>query len=89
MTAATITYSTYGIMATPGIEVVLLEASEGETYVAHTLSRVDACLAQWTEDQGASTAFLSTAISGTTVTIHSPTSITFTDKKVSLVLFGA
>ena len=88
MTAATITKRTHEIMGTPGMEVVQLTATDGETYTANTLSRVDCASATFNEDMGTSTAVLSVALSDTVATIHA-SQATVTDKKVCLVLYGA
>jgi hypothetical protein len=87
MTAATITDKVYEKgQAVPGQEVVVLTATDGETYVAKTMARVDSAICTFNEDMGASFSIpISLAISGKTVTIHCEG---VTDKKVCLVCYG-
>lgn len=86
MTAATILTQTSNIMSVPGIEVVQLEISTGETYTAKTLSRVDCFQATFNEDVSAVTAVPSGTVSSGVFTL---TSGTITDKKLCLTLYGA
>lgn len=87
MAAATVTTKVYekNVPAQPGVEVVVITVSDGETYTAKTLSAVDAVVATWNEDMGATDYTISCAISGAVVTVHAEG---VTDKKCCLVLYG-
>jgi hypothetical protein len=72
---------------TPGQEIVILQATRGDTYSARTLGAVDAALISFYEDNAAITATPGVSVSGNTVTIRG--NAAFTNSAVVLVLYGA
>ena len=83
MTAATITDRIE--VNDPGKEVVLLTATDGETYVSRKFATVTAVQACFNEDTELISIPISCGISGGTVTFNC-TGIT--DKKVCLIIYG-
>lgn len=82
MGAATITTEVWNWCHVPGIEIVLLTASDGDTYVSKKFATVDAAIPAINEDDERD---ICCARSGNTVTIHSTG---LSSKKVALLLFG-
>lgn len=80
MTEATVTARLE--ILTPGIEVVQLTASDGETYIAKKLGVIKGALISGNADNDA---HINATWSGTTVTINYASQ---TDQLVTLVLFG-
>ena len=66
----------------PGMEVVRLEVTDGETYLAKKLSVITAAVASGNEDQDA---HINVTWSGSTVTINYAS---MSDKDITLWLFG-
>ena len=83
MTAADVTLRTE--INDPTVEVVVVTATDAETYVSKKFATVTAVQATLMEDAGALTIPLSCAISGATVTIHATG---LSDLKVCLTLYG-
>ena len=69
----------------PTVEVVVLTATDAETYISKKFGSVDAVQATIMEDTGALSIPLSCAISGATVTIHCTG---LSDFKICLTLYG-
>ena len=67
----------------PGMEVVTLTLSDGETYICKRLGRITAVLVSGNADNDA---HINATWSGTTVTVNYASQ---TDQKVSLVIFGS
>ena len=84
MTAATITLRLEG--NNPSEEVVVLTASDGNTYVSKKFGKVTAVQATIMEDTTTLSIPLSPAISGATVTIHCTG---LSSDKVCLTLYGS
>lgn len=74
----------------PTKEVVVLTATDAETYISRKFATVKGVQATLMEDTGAGSIPLSCAVSGGTVTIHCTdgASDVLTDKKVCLTLYG-
>lgn len=87
MTAATVTERLE--TNDPTVEVVIVTASDNETYVSKKFGSVSAVSATLMEDAGLLSVPVSCSISSATVTMHcSGTSTVLDDKKVCLVLYG-
>jgi len=84
MTAATITELLTDVHD-PTVEEVILEASNGETYVSKKFGKVRHAMATFLEDMEAHSIPISCVVSGRTVTIHSDS---ITDKAIALRLRG-
>lgn len=82
MAAATILQSFEGLLHIPGIEVVQLECSDGETYVSKKFSVLLAAVASGNQDNDA---HINVSISSVTATVNYAG---MTDQKVTLILFG-
>lgn len=82
MVAADITTDVQEYCHIPGAEVVVLTATDDETYTSKKFATVLAASATIMEDDPRS---IACSVSGATVTIRSPS---LSDKKVCLVLFG-
>jgi hypothetical protein len=74
----------------PTKEVVIVTASDAETYTSKKFATLRGVQATLMEDTGAGSIPLSCSISGGVATIHSTdgASDVLTDKKVCLVLYG-
>jgi len=82
MAAATITTKIYEYAHIPGIEVVALTATDGETYVSTKFKTILGAIATASADDDAE---LNVTFSGQTATINWAS---VTDKLMTLVLFG-
>ncbi len=82
MVAATVTTKVYNWCHNPNMEVVVLTASDGETYVSTKFKTILGAIASGNEDQDA---HINVTYSGSTATVNYAG---MTDKLVTLVLFG-